>query len=110
MYRFNSDDAIYPIDPQHIDLAEEFRANPSGPHSLELQNVLNRMRSGAIEGKWVLYPVSDAPTWVLAQIPKDRDEPLIIHDNLVFDNRAEAEWHVFKERWHEVTGQTLESK
>ena len=36
--------AMYKIDPGRTDLAEEFRRNPFGPHSAELQKVLNVMR------------------------------------------------------------------
>jgi hypothetical protein len=108
MYRFNPAHAIYPVDPERLDLAREFRANPNGPHSRELQNVINRMRSGAISGKWVLYPLTDDPSWALAQIPEKRDAPLIIHEDLTFCDRSEAEWYVFKLRWEEITGQTLE--
>nr|WP_309502776.1 hypothetical protein [uncultured Roseovarius sp.] len=108
MYRFDPKDAIYEVDPRRVDLAREFRDNPQGPFSHELQCVLNRMRSGPLDGKWVLYPIVETGQWALAQIPAERADPLIIHNDVLFDARSDAEWHVFKLRWQEITGQPLE--
>ena len=38
----------YPVDPERTDLARQFRERPLGPHSPDLQHVVNRMRWGSI--------------------------------------------------------------
>ena len=35
---------MYEIDPSRTDLVEEFRNNPDGPHSPELDLIVNRLR------------------------------------------------------------------
>ena len=42
------------IDPERVDLAQEFYRNPWGPHSAELQRILNVMRAAPVAGKHVI--------------------------------------------------------
>ena len=67
---------MYRIDPDRTDLAEEFRANPFGPHSAELQKMLNVMRWEPIEGKYVLVNTVPHREWCLAQLPARRGIPV----------------------------------
>jgi hypothetical protein len=44
---------------------------------------------------------------MLARIPPARGTPIETFPNLVFTDLAEAEWHVFRLRWRELTGDDL---
>ena len=41
---------MYRIDPERLDLFEEFKAKPFGPYSHELERLLNRLRMGPVKG------------------------------------------------------------
>ena len=47
--------SIFRIDPlKHLPLAKEFRENPVGHHSANLQCILNLFRGEPLEGKYIL--------------------------------------------------------
>ena len=69
---------MFAIDPRRTDLALEFKRRPFGPHSPELQAVLNVLR-GAVH----------------------------CQNLLLVCTRPHAEWHAFRVRWQAVTGQAL---
>lgn len=100
----------YKINRANKHLVEEFRAKPIGLHSPDLQKILNVFRGEAIEGKYVLVCTKPHERWVLAQLPSParRGEPLKMHHNQVFHSIEDAEWEVFKLRWHKYTGEHLE--
>jgi len=91
------------IDPTRLDLVREFRARPFGGHSVELQQILHRMRSGAMAGRHFLYMTKPHAEWTLARMSTDPPLRPILTDT-VFTDLAEAEWHVFKLRWNALTG------
>jgi hypothetical protein len=95
------------IDPRRVDLAREFRAKPFGGHSVELQQILHLMRAGPITGRHFLYITRPHREWTLARMS---DTPPLrpILTGPVFDDLAAAEWHVFKLRWHELSGAALD--
>lgn len=95
---------MYRIDPGRTDLPEEFRRNPFGPHSAELQKVLNVMRWEPIEGKYVLVNTVPHKEWCLAQLPGKRGVPVTLHEDVVFTDLGEAEWYIFRLRWKKHTG------
>jgi len=97
----------YVIDPKRLDLVEEFRASPLGVHSPELRELLARMRWGRPEGRLVLIVLEPGKAWRLSRIPMRRGNPMPFVDDRVFTSLAEAEWHVFKLRWQEMTGAAL---
>ncbi|MBN35201.1 MAG: hypothetical protein CMM46_10585 [Rhodospirillaceae bacterium] len=99
---------MYKIDPAKTELAEEFKANPFGPHSAELQKVLNVMRWEPMEGKHVLVNTVPHKEWCLAQLPGKRGVPVTLHEDVKFTDLGEAEWHIFKIRWKKHTGVELE--
>lgn len=102
---------MYEIDPDRIDLAEEFRANIYGRHSGELQRVLNRMRGGEPAGRYVLIAEDrTARTWLLARLGPQRGDAPIPVPGYRFTGAAEAEWTVFKLRWKDLTGRELPLK
>ena len=40
---------MYDIDPDRTDLLEEFDANPGGPYSPELADLVKRLRTGPLD-------------------------------------------------------------
>jgi hypothetical protein len=99
---------MYRLDPSRIDLAEEFRRNPYGRHSGELQRLINMFRSSPFSGKYVLIRETRQwpARWKLGRFGATPQAPIILTD-LEFDNFEAAEWAVFKLRWKDHTGQDL---
>lgn len=86
-------------------LIEEFRNNPNGQHSKDLQRLLNLFRGEDIEGKYVVLCNTPFKEWELGQTT-GRAKP-IKRLGLKFTNLDDAEWEVFKRRWKRYTGETL---
>ena len=102
--------AHWRVDPSRLDLVEEFRRKPRGPHGDELQKLLHRMRwSGDPEasGRYVLVVKEPGRRWVLGRLSRVRGKPIEILPNQVFTSIALAEWEVFKLRWEALTGTAL---
>jgi hypothetical protein len=99
---------MYPIDTNRKDLAREFKKNPFGPHSAELQRILNRMRWEPLKGKFVLVCTKPHKEWTLAELPGERGKPITMHPDQVFTSLADAEWAVFRKRWKRITGEELD--
>ena len=97
----------YPIDATRLDLARAFKAKPYGPHSPDLQHVVNRMRWSPLAGRHVLLTRVPYREWVLARLTGRRGEPPVVDESRVFHSLAEAEWAVFRLRWEAITGQPL---
>lgn len=98
----------YPIDPTRIDLAQEFKARPFGPHRAELARIVTRMRWCEVEGRHVLIPRVPHREWVLGRLPNRRGVDVELLEDQVFTSRADAEWAVFKLRWQSITGTELD--
>ena len=96
------------IDPHRTDLALEFKANPYGPHSDELQKYLNVMRWQPKAGKYVLISTDAGDAWCLGRLPAKRGQRVEIFEDVCFQNHAQGLWHLFKCRWKYQTGQELE--
>ena len=97
---------MYEIDPSRLELAREFKAKPFGQHSPDLQYLLHRMRSYDASGHWVLVMTRPHAQWTLARMPAGgKETPRLT--NTTFLSLEEAEWHVFKLRWKDLTGQEL---
>ncbi|MEQ8655102.1 MAG: hypothetical protein RIC87_21750 [Kiloniellales bacterium] len=99
---------MYKINPEDKHLVEEFKANPIGLHSADLQKLLNVFRGAAMENKYALLCTKPHEEWVLAQLPGARGGKLHVHHNRKFHSIEEAEWEIFKMRWKHYTGETLE--
>ena len=102
--------AHYEVDPTRLDLVEEFRRQPRGPHGDELQKLLHRMRwAGDPEqgGRFVLMVVEPGKRWMLGRLPRRRGAPIEPVANQVFTSLEAAEWEVFKRRWQALTCQEL---
>lgn len=100
--------AHWPVDPARLDLVEEFRRKPRGPHSDELQKLLHRMRWSGVGRRYVLVTLEPNRRWMLGRLPGRRGAPVETFPNRVFTSLADAEWAVFALRWEALTGQTLE--
>ena len=98
---------MYEIDPDRTDLAKEFRSDPFGQHSPELQLRLNRMRKGSARGRLALG-VTGTNEYTLAELSGVRGVPPALLDEHRFENPAAAEWAVFQLRWERLTGHALE--
>ncbi len=99
---------MYQLDPHRTDLAEAFKANPSGPHDGELLKLLDCMRSGPMAGKYVAVCTKRHREWVLGRLPGVRGEPVELLEDRVFDSFAAVEWAVFELRWEDLGGEPLD--
>lgn len=96
------------IDATRTDLARQFKDNPLGPHSVELQRIVNRMRWDDVAGRYVLVTRIHHREWVLGQLSGKRGVDLTTMGGEVFTSRAQAEWAVFQRRWQALTCVVLE--
>ena len=99
---------MYEIDPSRKDLVEEFRGNPGGPYSPELTLLVNRLRLGPMEERYILVCTKRGRKWTLAKMPTVRGAKLELFEYRVFDDYDAASWEVFRMRWTAVTGEDLE--
>ena len=67
--------------------------------SLHLQRLLNKFRVGIKENKYVLH--LDKKNYILACLPKNRGEKIILDKEFKFKSLEEAEIFVFKKRFNE---------
>ena len=98
----------YRIDPRRDrEVVAEFRNNPIGHHSPNLQRVLNTLRGGPLRDKYVLVCTKPFAEWTLARHPGERGKPIELLPEHTFTSREEAEWAVFRLRWKAHTGEGL---
>jgi len=98
---------VYEIDPTRTDLVEEFRRNPGGPYSPELTLLVNRLRLGPMEERYILVCTRRGREWAVAKMPTVRGAKLELLKDGVFNNYAAATLEVFRLRWQAVTGKKL---
>ncbi len=98
---------MYEIDPARLDLVQEFRDNPDGPHSLELTLVVNRLRVMPMADRHILIYTQREREWTLAKMPSKRGARVELFKDRVFNNYGDAVREVFKLRWETVTGKRL---
>ena len=104
MLLYDSNSATYEIDGTRMDLALEYRDNPRGPYSLDLQRVLDRMRSTPMKGRFALIVLEPFRKFALARLSGERGIPPVPVEGVNYASIAEAEWDIFKRRWQELTG------
>lgn len=95
------------IDPKRTDLAKEFRKQPYGIHSDELQRVLNIMRGGPFAGRLVALCIRRHKEWTLGRLGATPHDPVKRVDSRVFSSFEDIEWEIFKLRWKELSGEEL---
>ena len=98
---------MYEIDPARLDLVQEFRDNPDGPHSLELTLVVNRLRLMPVADRHILICTQREREWTLAKMPSKRGAKVELFKDRVFNSYDDAVREVFKLRWETVTGERL---
>ncbi len=100
----------YRIDPVADEIfIAEFRRNPVGKHSPGLTRILSTLRHDPSGRQIVLFCRKPFAEWQVAEMPADRCGALMFEDNAVFANRNDAEWAVFRRRWHAATGEQIRS-
>tara|TARA_B110000208_G_scaffold148603_1_gene179311 strand:- start:296 stop:601 length:306 start_codon:yes stop_codon:yes gene_type:complete len=67
--------------------------------SLYLQRLLNKFRGGIKENKYVLH--LEKKNYILACLPKNRGEKIILDREFKFKSLEEAEIFIFKKRFNE---------
>lgn len=87
-------------------LIEEFKHNPIGHHSPDLQRLLNRLRGAPMADKFCLVVVSPNREWQLAKTTGVPGKPVKLLEQR-FTSMADAEWYVFRQRWKAMTGESL---
>ena len=98
---------MYEIDPSRTDLVEEFRNNPYGPYSPELNLVVNRLRVMPMADRYILVCTKNGCEWMLAKMPSKRGAAVELFKDRIFTNYDEGIWEVFRMRWETVTGESL---
>lgn len=98
---------MYEIDPSRTDLVEEFERNPGGPYSPELTLLVNRLRLGPMEERYILVCTKRGREWALAKMPTVRGARLELLEGRVFDDYYAATREVFRLRWQAATGKEL---
>ncbi len=88
-------------------LAREFRRDPYGRHSPDLQRLLRTFRGEPVAGKYALLCTRPNREWMLIELSGEKGKPFVRHPDMVFADLREAEWAVFKLRWKRHTGTDL---
>lgn len=88
--------------------ANEMRANPIAVHSPGLQRILNIMRDWRGGHQFILIARKEFEDFVIGRMPPQREDPIIIEDNMPYATREAAEWALFCRRWKMHTGEDLE--
>jgi hypothetical protein len=96
---------MYRIDPTRADLAREFKAAPFGPHSAELQKVVQIMRWGSSREKTVIICTKHHREWKLGRMGAKRGEA-VTELGATYSSYDDVTWACFRARWQEATGQT----
>ena len=91
---------------ENNELIAEFRENPIGHHSPELQRLLNKLRGAPMADKYCLVVIKPSREWQLAKTTGVSGKPVKLL-NKKFTTLEDAEWYVFKQRWKSMTGETL---
>ena len=99
--------ARYQISDSDIPFAKEFLEDPIGYHSPGLQRVLNRMRGADWTFKYVLIVDERYRRWKLGKMPAHRGAKIEIVEGVEYVDLIEAERDIFRRRWADLTGNSL---
>jgi len=98
---------MHAVDPSRQDLAREYKANPIGPHSPELQKLLKLLRWEPVAGRFLVVRPRHDGLWYLARTTGPKGHPLEIFNRHGYSTLPEAHWALFRKRWEQHTGQAL---
>ena len=99
----------YSLQPEDRQFIAEFMITPIGHHSPGLQRVLNLMRGGELDGKYVLVILEPYRRWALGRLPARRGEPISLVEGVEYTCQLQAERDVFLRRWKDLTGEDIDS-
>ncbi len=102
-----ADVTMHAIDPTRLDLAQEFKANPIGPFSPDLQKLLKIMRWDPVNGRVVVVQPDRNGPWYLARLTGPKGNPVEIFRQQTYATVLEGYWALFRRRWQDHTGQAL---
>jgi hypothetical protein len=97
----------YRLSDKDAAVVAEFRRNPIGRHSPELQRVLNVLRGDPRLGKYAVVCTRPGREWIIAELAPGRGQPPKLERRRKFKRIEDAEWEVFKRRWQRATGIAL---
>lgn len=96
-----------PIDPQDLDLVRQFHAQPFGPHSAELLELLKVLRWAPLDDRYIIVQPDPAGPYLVVKQSGRRGAPLHALDGETYDKLADAQCGVFRKRWEALTGLRL---
>lgn len=96
------------VDSTRLDLVEEFRRSPLGPHSADLEQLLWVLRSQCPRGRYVLTTDhQESPRYRVAKLHPVRGSAPEYIQGAEFDSLEDAEWAAFALRWGDHTGEAM---
>ena len=98
---------MHAVDPTRLDLCREFRENPIGRHSPDLQKLVKLLRWERIESRYLLVQPRRGDPWFLAHTTGPKGHALEIFRGHGFPDLPSAYWALFKARWEANTGERL---
>ncbi len=98
---------MHKVDPSRLDLAREFKANPLGPYSADLQKLLKLLRWEEVEDRFLAVQPEHGGAWFLARTTGPKGHPIEIFRGRPYRTMADAHWAVFRKRWEKHTGTAL---
>lgn len=104
MIPYDPNSAILQFDGNRMDLVIEYRNSIRGPYSLALQQILDKMRTTPLKGRFVILIKKPFTEFQLAQLSGIRGSNPEIVKGVIYKSIAEAEWDIFKRRWFLLTG------
>jgi branched-chain amino acid transport system permease protein len=88
---------------------DEFREAPITAHrSPGLQRILNIMRLYRGGDQYILIARREFHDYVIGRMPPLREDPILVEDAMMFKTREAAEWELFRRRWRQHTGETID--
>lgn len=95
---------MHSVDAHRLDLAAEYKGDPFGPYSEELQKILKILHWSDVTDRYLaVQPFRDGP-WVLGRTRGGRGESLDLYMEQSYATVAEVRWAVFQKRWQLATG------
>ncbi len=98
---------MHRVDPSRRDLAREYKANPTGPHSPDLQKLLKLIRWEPIDERFIIVRPKPDGLWYLARTTGPKGHPIEIFYSHGYATQTEANWAMFRKRWERHTGEVL---
>ncbi len=96
------------IDETRLDLVREYRRNPIGKHSPELQKLLKLLRWDPPGARVIAVQKEQGGLWYLARSTGQKGNPVEIYEGPGYADLAEVQWVIFRRRWELHTGKPLD--